>query len=231
MGRDLHASSEVEGIIAYAEAVLDTPFYVSSTLRPGAITASGNPSRHSRALAVDLTAAHANGTPRPTIDSPELREIFEAFRPIAVHLNELIYADAPKNVKRGQWVAPYAMNIHHNHVHVAVDPGVDLRRYAPDERIALPVAPDSAEIITDTDGREDMAEPVDGMAAPEGGVWVLTRDGGVRAYGNAPFHGSYPGLPPEARMGERTFVDIAERDDGQPGYMIQGSDGSLYRFP
>lgn len=76
-----------------------------------------------------------------------------------------------------------------------------------------------------------MADPVGAMVAPNGGVWVLTRDGGIRAYNNAPFFGSYPGLPPEARQGRRTFVDISDRDDGAPGYMLHGSDGALYRFP
>lgn len=77
-----------------------------------------------------------------------------------------------------------------------------------------------------------MSEPVDAMCAPTGGTWVLTRDGGVRAYGGAPYHGSYPGLPAEQRQSTDPFVDIGPRDDGvADGYMLLNSGGQLYRFP
>lgn len=80
-----------------------------------------------------------------------------------------------------------------------------------------------------------MADPVDGLAAPNGGVWVLTKDGGIRSYKDAPFHGSYPGLPAEHRQeppGQpRVFDSITVRDDGREGYMLHGTDGTFYRFP
>lgn len=74
-----------------------------------------------------------------------------------------------------------------------------------------------------------MADPVDALAAPGGGVWVLTRDGGVRAYHGAPFFGSYPGLPPEARQGERSFVALEHNDRG--GYTLISSGNETYAFP
>lgn len=74
-----------------------------------------------------------------------------------------------------------------------------------------------------------MADPVDAVCAPTGGAWVLTRDGGVRAYHGAPFHGSYPGLPPEARQGERVFVEIRLNDRG--GYDLISSGNEKYSFP
>lgn len=219
---DPTCSREVIGIIAYAEQA-GVPYKVTSTWRPGAVTLAGNPSRHGRKLAVDLAA------PTPSIDSEALARIFRAFGPVEHKLNELIYAgpQVAYNIKAGRRVGKYAQSIHHNHVHVAVDPGVILSAATPKVVIdaVITAAPH------DSDGREDMAEPVGALCAPEGGCWVLTRDGGVRAYGGAPFHNSYPGLPAELRQGDRTFVDIVRRDDGRAGYMLISSGGEKYRFP
>lgn len=213
---DPTCSPEVVGIIAFARST-GVPYRVTSTYRPGAMTAAGNPSRHGRRLACDFAGPH------PGRDTPELRAIFDAFVPIEVHLNELIYSPAPYNIKTGRRVKNYAVAIHWDHVHLAVDPGVNLAALAP------AAAPHSDERIEDTDGREEMSEPVEALCAPNGGAWVLTRDGGIRAYKGAPYLGSYPGLPPEARQGERTFVDLTPNDRG--GYDLHGSDGSLYGFP
>lgn len=218
---DPHCSPEVEGIIGYAQAT-GVPVKVTSTLRPGAVTAAGRLSFHAQGLAVDLAG------PYPSIDSGYLADIFHAFLPVEQHLAELIYAgpQVAFNIKNGQRVAKYAQAIHHNHVHVAVVRGIRLDRLQLEflaDRDVGP-SPGSGEV-------EDMAEPVDALAAPGGGVWVLTRDGGVRAYKGAPFHGSYPGLPPEQRMATDPFVEITERDDGRPGYMLENAGGALYRFP
>lgn len=222
MGRlDKGCSAEVAAICAFFEAS-GVPGRITSTFRPGSVTRAGNPSRHGRKLAVDLAG------PRPGRDSGELGALFGLFAPMAAILNELIYAgpQARRNVKRGQWVRKYAQDHHHDHVHVAVDPGVILT-----DLISIG-APESDDIVVDTDGREDMSEPVDALVAPQGGVWVLTRDGGVRTYDSndaTPFHGSYPGLPPEARQGERTFVAIRSNDRG--GYDLISSGGEVYSFP
>jgi lysozyme len=86
----------------------------------------------------------------------------------------------------------------------------------------------SAEAI----GGLDVSQVVDAMPSPNGGVWVAARDGGVFAYHGAPFHGSYPGLPPEDRQGNRNCTNISPRDDGiADGYMLVFDDGSKYRFP
>lgn len=217
---DLTCSPEVEGIIAYATST-GVPFRITSTFRPGAITAAGNPSRHGRKLAVDFAAL------TPGRDTEALAVIFRAFLPVERKLNELIYAGPQTsfNVKAGKRVGKYAQTIHHDHVHVAVDPGVILAAVPHAEVVHSVTGPAPA----DTDGREDMAEPVDALAAPGGGCWVLTRDGGVRAYHGAPFQGSYPGLPPEARQGERTFVEI--RLNSRGGYDLISSGGEPYSFP
>lgn len=218
---DLTCSPEVIGIIAYADTT-GIPYKVTSTFRPGAITAAGNSSRHGRKLAVDFAA------PRPSLDSEDLARIFRAFTPIEKHLNELIYAgpQVSYNIKAGKRVGKYAQAIHHNHVHVAVDPGVILAVLTPHPTTPAEVHVEAAP--ADTDGREEMAEPVDALAAPNGGVWVLTRDGGIRAYHGAPFYNSYPGLPEKDRQGERTFVEIRPNDRG--GYTLISSGNEPYDF-
>ncbi len=215
---DRACSPEVAGIIAYAETT-GVPFRVTSTFRPGAITAAGNPSRHGRRLAVDFAGPH------PGRDTAELAAIFKAFLPVEHKLNELIFAGPQVgfNIKAGKRVGKYAQGIHHDHVHVAVDPGLVLATVNP----VVVVQSIVAQAPPDTDGREDMAEPVDALCAPPGGVWVLTRDGGVRAY-RAPFYGSYPGLPPEGRQGERTFVEI--RPNARGGYDLISAGNETYSF-
>ena len=218
---DPHCSPEVEAIIAFGTST-GVPMKVTSTIRPGAITQAGNRSFHSMGLAVDWAG------PEPSWDSQALAAIFHAFLPVEKHLAELIYAgpQVAFNIKHGRRVGKYAQAIHHNHVHIAVNRGVFLDRLVPT------FLPDTIieEAPADEERNEDMADPVGALCAPNGGVWVATRDGGVRAYRNAPFWGSYPGLPAEARQGTRTFVDISERDDGAEGYMLHASDGALYRF-
>lgn len=225
---DPHCSREVEAIIAFGTST-GIPMKVTSTLRPGAVTAAGNPSLHGAGLAVDFAG------PIPTWDSQVLADIFHAFLPIEKHLAELIYAgpQVAFNVKNGRRVGKYAQDIHHNHVHVGVRRGVLIDRLVPT------FTPDTViEQAPERHEGEEMADPVDALAdprGPEGAAWVVTKDGGVRAYKGAPYFGSYPGLPPEDRLeppGQpRVFDSITVRDDGQEGYMIHGTDGTLYRFP
>lgn len=219
---DPHCSPEVESCIAYL-ATSGVPHVLTSTIRPGAITISGNASLHSVGLACDFAGL------RPTIDSQSLADIFYAFVPVEASLAELIYAgpQVAYNIKNGRRVGKYAQSIHHNHVHVGLHRGQLLSFTGPLVTVETAVAPPP-----DDHEEEAMSEPVEALDAGNGGVWVLTKDGGVRAYKGAPFKppGSYPGLPAEQRQGDRVFVDITARDDGMPGYMLHGADGSLYRF-
>jgi len=212
---DLDCSPEVESIVAYLKASGVT-FRITDTLRPGA-----EPSYHAYGLACDVTYL------RPTWDSEELARIFRAFEPVEGRLAELIYAgpQVSYNIKHGKRVPQYSRDLHHNHVHVAVRRGVLLH---PQDRAP---APESNERASEEEANQDMAEPMDAMCSPEGGVWVVTKDGGVRAYDGAPYYGSYWNLPPEGRQGQRTFVEILPRDDGAKGYMIRSNGGELYRFP
>lgn len=219
----LTCSPEVIGIIAYAHAS-GVPHRVTSTWRPNAMTAAGNPSRHGRRLAVDFAG------PKPGRDSDDLAEIFNVFALVEKNLNELIYAgpQVTYNIKRGRRVGKYAQQIHHDHVHVAVDPGVILLD-APMSFAADPEPVDPAP--ADTDGREDVADPVDALYNADGAT-VLTNNGGIFTYGAAEFHGSYWSLPAEHRNDpHRRFVALDPRDDGQAGYQIVSAGGEVYRFP
>lgn len=90
----------------------------------------------------------------------------------------------------------------------------------------------------------DMPKPQDVTDEVDfgGGVLHLTYDGGIRILDRSfrphpdarsviafvPF--SYPGLPPEARQGDRGFYRIRVDPDGQ-GYTLIATDGSRYHFP
>ena len=73
-----------------------------------------------------------------------------------------------------------------------------------------------------------VANAVDACLCPTGGSWVLGADGGGFAFGGAPFHGSYPGLPPAEREGTRSFVAIVPTS---AGYTLVANDGATYSFP
>ncbi|MCZ7527376.1 MAG: hypothetical protein M5U14_13955 [Acidimicrobiia bacterium] len=63
------------------------------------------------------------------------------------------------------------------------------------------------------------------MAAnPSGnGYWLFARDGGIFAFGDAPFYGSTGG------QGITSIVDAAVTESGR-GYWIIGADGKVYAF-
>lgn len=217
---DPACSPEVAGIIEYL-AASGVPHRVTSTWRPGAMTAAGNPSRHGRKLAVDFAG------PRPGRDSEDLADIFHAFVPVAQALAELIYAgpQVSYNIKAGRRVGKYAQRIHHDHVHVAVNPGVVLM----ETPMVLDASPD-VDPAPEHVG-EDMADPVAALFTAEGAT-VVTKTGGVFTYGDHPFHGSYFSLAPEHRNDpDRVFVAIDPRDDGAAGYQLVSAGGEIYRFP
>lgn len=165
-------------------------------------------------------------------DTPELFAIFSFFLETygrKNQLSELYYAGpgADECVRSGKvmkWtdVAKSTRDAirsnHHNHIHIAVPKGVFL-------------TPPPTNFRTQAED-DDMPQPdtkVDACRAPGGGVWTLTFDGGVRATGDAPFFGSYPGLPPSKKKGKRNFIAIEADGDG---YTIFSDDdqGSSYHF-
>ncbi len=78
---------------------------VTSTVRPGSITSSGNLSLHSAGLAADFVSSN-------------MREIFDTFLQITPSLQELFYDPAGFSVKRGQR-ADWTVGGHDDHVHAA----------------------------------------------------------------------------------------------------------------
>ena len=207
---------EVDGIIEYGKST-GVPMIVTSTYRPGAVTISGNQSNHAKKLAVDFAGL------RPSWDSQELAAIFNAFVPIASNLSELIYAgpQVKKNVKHGIWVPKYAVDIHHNHVHVAVDSGI----YLPD-LINIHIEAqytDTALHMEDVNERTDLV-PAITIHRPQGGYVVLqSRDGGVFTYDGAPFLGSLVNVSP----GPAVALEWTESGNG---YWILDSHGAVFAY-
>ena len=73
-------------------------------------------------------------------------------------------------------------------------------------------------------------DAVDAMSDPHSsGVYVLSRDGGVFAFGGAIFYGSYHDLAPHDRQGERAFMAI-EPLTHRRGYRLLADDGAAYDF-
>lgn len=86
------------------------PHTVTSTVRPGAITKSGNRSRHADGLAVDVVG-------------PSMPRIFDRFMEVQSALAELIHSPMGYSIKSGARVAPYAVPDHYDHVHAATYSG------------------------------------------------------------------------------------------------------------
>jgi len=73
-----------------------------------------------------------------------------------------------------------------------------------------------------------ITESVVAIAANRSGYTMLGRDGGIFNFGTQ-YNGSYSGLLPEHRIGEREFVDIEYAEDGQT-YICLADDLSPYHF-
>lgn len=74
---------------------------------------------------------------------------------------------------------------------------------------------------------ELMIDVVDALPSPNGGVWILQKDGGVFTYHDAPYYGSYPGLNIDAGN-KRTFGNIKALSNG--GYQLVATSGETYEF-
>lgn len=75
-------------------------------------------SYHYKGRAVDFAVPGNYGN-----DTPGLKDIFYAFKPIENMLVELIHANVPYNIKNYAHVPPYAVADHHDHVHAALKNG------------------------------------------------------------------------------------------------------------
>lgn len=95
------------------------PHRITSTVRPGSITSSGNLSLHSPGRAIDIAGVS------PGVNTAALGNIFKSFGPYESLLAELIYSgdQVGYNIKNGTRVGKYAQKDHRNHVHAALYSG------------------------------------------------------------------------------------------------------------
>lgn len=95
------------------------PHRITSTVRPGSITSSGNLSLHSPGRAIDIAGVN------PGVNTAALGNIFKSFGPYESLLAELIYSgdQVGYNIKNGSRVGKYAQKDHRNHVHAALYSG------------------------------------------------------------------------------------------------------------
>lgn len=99
--------SSIDAIISIM-AASGIPHRVTSTYR------STSDTYHGTSNAVDFAS------PVPSVDSPELDRIAAFWTQFAAGMLEIIYSGPGSvYVKDGKFVAPYAVSIHHDHVHVA----------------------------------------------------------------------------------------------------------------
>lgn len=158
--------------------------------------------------------------PRPSILSPSLRAIFDAFAVVETQLAELIYSGAPYRIYHGRRVAQASklsrLYISHtNHLHVAVKRGTFLRW----------PTPRTIEEATRMINKPAVAfheHPT------EHGYWIFAADGGVFAYGAAKNHGTPYDLPAKDRP-KFPIVDGTPTKDGG-GYWLTSADGGVYSF-
>lgn len=157
-------------------------------------------------LASDLAQAVGDGKH----DTPELLAIWTALSKVGPQLAELIYADAPYQIKDGvakpaSFYGATTMSEHHNHVHVAVHLGTFIQWSANHPTIGV--------------------TPVKILATKSGkGYWIVHSDGGVFTEGDAQFYGSMGGKPIN-----KPIVSACVTPTGN-GYWLVGSDGGIFAF-
>ena len=163
----MEQTPETQGIIR-AVMASGAPYRVTSTT--GGTHAPG--SYHYKGLAVDFAG------PQPSVDSPDLLAIYNALRPYAPRMRELIYSGPGGGFWRnGVKVAPYAAAAHRNHIHAAVGPGTVLLAEAK-------AIEKMADVIKAT------APVVAAFPSPSGmGYTLVTADGAVYCFGDARYEG------------------------------------------
>jgi hypothetical protein len=221
--------AELDALVAYLDRA-DVPHRITATtggnhvlgsrhwhpcLRP---TATCKP----RGLAIDVAGTVSYYADRARARR-EMRAIFDAFVPVGGQLFELIYSEAPYNVKAGRRVARYALAAHYDHVHVAVNPGVIVR--PPNPPAPPPPHPQEGHPMVTTANRP----AVKLLADPHGrGYWEAYDDGGIATFPfegrDLPFLGSMGGVRLSAPI-----VDAALRPQGD-GYWLLSADGGVFAF-
>jgi len=177
-----------------------------------------------RGLALDLAGPVSYYVDRRRA-RPALRAIFDALASAGGQLYELIYSEAPYNIKAGRRVARYAIAAHYDHVHVSTNPGVVVRPPAPP---ALPPPhPQEGHPMVAVANRPAVKLLVDPLGR---GYWECYDDGGVATF---PFDPANADLPFFGSMGgvrlSQPIVDAAVRPQGD-GYWLVSADGGVFAF-
>lgn len=139
------------------------------------------------------------------------RAVFDIWRPAENKLWELIYADAPWNLRGGVRVGPYAVSDHRDHVHVSWLRGTFVQYPAPPSPAPVPPQEGDVPIVVEH---------------PHAGSIVVAPDGGVFSLDGAPYFGSLPEL---GHVPVSPIVGAAWTPSGL-GYWMVGRDGALYAF-
>jgi hypothetical protein len=216
----------VRALLAYA-ASTRLPYRVTSTYRPntdGRRSYHGARGTDGDGLAVDFAGTSAGVTAET---ARQMVDLWRAFRYMAPHLAELIYAGSgvTEGVLNGRLVgglATYGRDVwaaHRDHVHVSVPRGVFLSPKLSQPPVTLEVRP--------------MWDPplavVDFLPYWNGsGGYMLFADGGVGAVGDAPYR---PGAQPFGNdywLGRRPAR--LERL-GTAGYTVIATSGERYEYP
>lgn len=171
------------------------------------------------ATAFDLSDDPENGCDADQF-AEDLR-LREDFRVKYVICNRRMFSSySVKGYNAWEWRPYSGSNPHMTHTHVSVLPtqkamfSLDPWFIVRSEQMPLP---------TDITAR---------IPTPTGkGHWLLQYDGGVITTGDAPFYGSYPGLPASSKLdddGHRGFYVI---EPFKGGYQLLSTDGGVYHFP
>lgn len=118
---------ESQEVVALRRFLLDSgvAHRVTSTWQHSKNTNAGYPSRHVQPGTNGIGLALDAAGPSPSKDSPQLAAVFYALLTVERQLHELIYAgpQVSFNIREGARVPKYAIDDHHDHVHVSVNKG------------------------------------------------------------------------------------------------------------
>lgn len=223
----LEAAKAATGVDVVCTSTTDHPKFAAS----GNLSMHRKPGTNGEGLGLDCRLRQRSSAP----DAHQA--VFDLFRRVRAQLHELIYAYDPENIRRGEVVPPYAVEDHKDHVHASFPKGTLLRwtvRPVPsppplDLEDPVPVVvsrPQGGAIVVAPDGGVFTIDPapfhnslpgigvtpaapiVGGAWTPSGdGYWLVGRDGGIFAFGDAP--PIDPTLSVFPHLGGRPVVGLA----------------------
>ena len=182
-----------------------------------------NPNADGWCTAFDLTADPDNGCDAHAM----VRQLVEARDPRVKYV--ISQGRTASRFSLWRWRPYLGTNRHNKHAHVSIRPEAihDTRPWW-GQTSPPPPPPPVTVVLEDVMSR--VKDAVDAMSDPHSsGVYVLSRDGGVFAFGGAIFYGSYHDLAPHDRQGERAFM-VIESLTHRRGYRLLADDGAAYDF-